>query len=44
MDLDATGNGILPVARALNSGRRIGAVLTGGNVDAALFARVLAGA
>lgn len=29
--------------RALNAGRRIGAVLTGGNVDADVFARVLAG-
>lgn len=29
--------------RARHAGRRIGAVLTGGNVDAAIFARVLAG-
>ncbi len=29
--------------RVANAGRRIGAVLTGGNVDAAVFARVLAG-
>jgi threonine dehydratase len=29
--------------RAAHAGRRIGAVLTGGNVDAAVFARVLAG-
>ena len=29
--------------RGANAGRRVGAVLTGGNVDAAVFARVLAG-
>lgn len=28
--------------RALNAGRRVGVVLTGGNIDAAVFARVLA--